>query len=388
MASYGFFGNVIGAIGFGTLSDRIGRKNSLLLALVVFSVFSGLAFWSPGFESFCILRLIAGLGLGGALPLSVALISEFSPARIRAKVLTGTFMGFTGGWAVAAAVPMYVIPLYGWRMVFLLGFFPILFVPVLWAYLPESVRFLSSRKRYEDLKKEVRRVENTAGLPHASWTTDQLGIAQGKAQAGFKKLFTSSAIYMTILIWLTYFCTLMALFGLSTWLPQLLMKSGFSLAKSFSFGLIQALGAMAGGIFVGSLMDKFGRKGALVASFIAGGISVIVLGMTTSVLWLYVMAWFFGMFIISSPTMLHVVAAEIYPTEIRATGTGWAVTIGKLGPVIAPPLLGGMMIAGISFLQFCLVISIPCFICAILVMLYRANIKGETLETSVKLMTE
>jgi AAHS family 4-hydroxybenzoate transporter-like MFS transporter len=104
---------------------------------------------------------------------------------------------------------------------------------------------------------------------------------------------------------------------------------------------------------------------------------------------LYFLGWMFGFFIISSPTLLHVVAAETYPTEIRASGSGWAVTVGKLGPVVAPPLLGGMIQqGGMSFMSFCLVISIPCFVAALLVLLYRGNVKGEALETSVKLLTE
>ena len=390
MASYGFLGNVIGSVCFGILSDQIGRKKSMILALASFSAFSGASYFAPDFKVFCILRLLAGLGLGGALPLSTALISEFAPTRIRAKAITGTFMGFTGGWVVAAVVPMIVNPLWGWRMVFLLGFFPLLMIPVLWAYLPESVRFLASKGRYEEAKSELRRVERLGGLPAVEWTTAQFGQTGGlQARGGFSKLFSPKLIVMTILVWLSYFFTLMAIFALSTWLPHLLIKSGFSMAKSFSYGVVQAFGAMLGGISIGYLMDAFGRKTGLFVTFFLGGLAVILFGTVSSPAALYVVGALIGVFIISSPTMLHVVAAETYPTEIRATGAGWAVTVGKIGAVVAPLLGGALHQAGLTLSQFCMVWSIPCFICVILVLLYRVNVKGEALETaSVKLLAE
>jgi MFS transporter, AAHS family, benzoate transport protein len=388
MASYGFLGNVIGSVCFGILSDQLGRKKSLILALASFAIFSGLAYFAPDFKMFCILRLLAGLGLGGALPLSSSLISEFAPTKIRAKAITGTFMGFTGGWVIAALVPMVVNPLWGWRMVFLLGFFPLLMVPVLWVYLPESVRFLASKGRIEEARKEVRRVERLANLPATTWTDDNFSVGAGlQAHGGFSRLFSPKLILMTILVWFSYFFTLMAIFALSTWLPHLLIKSGFSMAKSFSFGMVQAFGAMVGGISIGYLMDAFGRKAGLVFTFLLGGIAVILFGMVSSPLAMYVVGGFIGVFVISTPTMLHVVAAETYPTEIRATGAGWAVTFGKIGAVAAPLLGGALHQIGLSLTQFCLVWSIPCFICVILVLLYRVNVKGEALETaSVKLL--
>ncbi|TWJ14165.1 MFS transporter [Geobacter argillaceus] len=141
MASYGFVGLMIGAAAFGTYADRIGRKKGLMIALTIFSVFSGAAFWAPNFQVFCILRFLAGLGMGGAMPLTITLVTEFAPAKIRGKAVSIMFAGFTLGWAVAALVAMIVIPLLGWRMVLLFGFLPILILPVLKASLPESVRF-------------------------------------------------------------------------------------------------------------------------------------------------------------------------------------------------------------------------------------------------------
>ena len=162
IASYGFVGLMIGAAGFGMIADRIGRKTTLMLALLIFSLFSGLAYFAPNFTIFCLFRFLAGLGMGGAMPLTITLVSEFAPARIRGKAVTAMFGGFTFGWAVAALVAMIFIPLFGWRIVLLMGFLPILFLPVLKWLLPESIRFLAGKGRYDEAISELRKVEKGA----------------------------------------------------------------------------------------------------------------------------------------------------------------------------------------------------------------------------------
>jgi MFS family permease len=164
------------------------------------------------------------------------------------------FSGFTFGWAVAALVAMIFIPLFGWRIVLLMGFLPILFLPVLKWLLPESIRFLAGKGRYDEAISELRKVEKGARVT-------PIECAQPSGSIG--QLFTSKLAVMTILVWLTYFFNLLIVYGLATWLPSLLVKAGFSIVRSYSYGLIQAMGASVGGLFLGLLMDRFGRKSAL-----------------------------------------------------------------------------------------------------------------------------
>jgi len=386
IASYGFVGLMIGAAGFGMIADRIGRKATLVLALLMFSVFSGVAYWAPNFTVFCLFRFLAGLGMGGAMPLTITLVSEFAPARIRGKAVTAMFGGFTFGWAVAALVAMIFIPLFGWRVVLLFGFLPVLFLPVLKWLLPESVRFLAGKGRYDEAIGELRRVEKGAGVAPIEWTTESFAIPSAPAGGGIGQLFTSKLAAMTILVWLTYFFNLLIVHGLSIWLPSLLVKAGFSIVRSYSYGLIQAMGASVGGLFLGLLMDRFGRKSALVMTYLLGGIAVWLFGVVSNNIALYIAGAATGVFIIGAQIAQHVVSGEIYPTHVRSTGVGWALTVGRFGSIVGPLLGGVLQMAGLSFSQYFIVFAIPCFICMVLVMFYRVNVKGEDLETvAVKL---
>jgi AAHS family benzoate transporter-like MFS transporter len=381
MASYGFVGLMIGAAAFGTCADRIGRKKGLMIALTIFSVFSGAAYWAPNFQVFCILRFLAGVGMGGAMPLTITLVTEFAPAKIRGKAVSTMFAGFTLGWAVAALVAMIVIPLLGWRMVLLFGFLPVLCLPVLKASLPESVRFLAAKGRYDDAILEVRQMEKAAGLPPAEWTRESFQMSSGQPHGSLAQLFTSKLAFMTVLLWATYFLNLLVVYGLATWLPSLLVKAGFSLVKSYSFGMIQAMGATAGGFFLGWMMDRFGRKSALVFAYLAGGIVIALFGMVSSNALLYLVGAATGVFVIGAQIAQHVVTGELYPTNVRSTGVGWALTAGRFGSIAGPLLGGALQMAGFSFTEYFLVFAIPSFLCAGLVLLYRVNVKNEGLET-------
>lgn len=380
LASYGFLGLMVGAAGFGALSDRIGRKKALIMALLVFSVFSGCAYFAPDFKVFVTLRFFAGLGMGGAMPIAITLVSEFAPARIRGKAVTAMFGGFTLGWAVAAAAAMAIVPSFGWRLMLLIGFLPALFVIFLWLYLPESVRFLSSKQRYEEAVVELRKIERVAGLERINWSPADLEYTAALPRSNFRELFRPGLVIMTLLVWITYFCNLLIIYGLSSWLPSLLVKSGFSLVKSYSFGMIQAVGASAGGFVLGWVMDRFGRKAGLIIFYIIGGFAIWFFGFTTSNTMLYIAGAATGLFVIGTQIAQHVVTGEIYPTHARSTGVGWALTVGRMGAITGPIFGGWLLMAGFNFSQYFMIFAIPSFICALLVSLYRVNVKGDALE--------
>lgn len=382
VASYGFFGLMVGASGFGMISDRIGRKKSLMLAVAIFSTFSGISYFAPDFKTFVTLRFLAGIGMGGAMPIAITLISEFAPAKIRAKAVTTMFGGFTLGWAVAGLMAMLIIPTNGWRPLLLIGLIPIAIIPLIALYLPESVRFLVSKKRYDEAIREIHKIEKLACLEPTSWSAENLFQEETKQTNGIQILFSPSLKRMTILIWITYFFNLLVVYGLSSWLPSLLVKNGFSMVKSYSFGIVQAVGATVGGFILGWVMDKFGRKAGLSLFYILGGISLWVFGFATSNTTLLIAGAATGIFIIGTQIAQHVIAGEIYPTHARSTGIGYALTIGRLGSIVGP-LMGGYIqqMGQFSFGQYFVIFSIPAFLCGILVLFYKVNVKGDALET-------
>src|SRR5271157_5535543 len=145
IVSYGLVGLMIGTAGLGMLADRIGRKAPLILGLLMFSIFNGGLYWVHDFKTFCILRFLAGIGMGGALTLNITLASEFAPARVRARMVGIMFVGFMLGPAIAGTCSMLFIPAYGWRIVLFFALLPIVLLPFLFYFLPESVRYLARR---------------------------------------------------------------------------------------------------------------------------------------------------------------------------------------------------------------------------------------------------
>lgn len=387
IASYGLLGLMIGTAGLGMLADRIGRKLPLIIGLFFFSFFSGAAYWAPDFRTFCILRFFAGLGIGGALTLTITLASEFAPARMRARMVTTMFTGFMLGPALAGVISIIFVPSYGWRIVLLFAFLPLLFIPVLYLFLPESIRFLAQKRRYDEAIRELRRVERGAGVTPINWTLESFSLPAAES-ASLKHIFRSNLAVMTILIWFAYFFNLMVIYGLVTWLPTLLVKSGISLVKSYSYTLMQHIGGALGAVFLGTIMDRFGRKSGLVLAYFLAGICIWLFGVVTgNPIALYMVGAAAGFFAIGGQSAQHAVTGEIYPTHVRSTGVGWALTMGRFGAVCGPLLGGFLQSRGFTIGQYFIVFAIPCFICAVLALFYRVNVRGEDLETVAAKLT-
>jgi MFS transporter, AAHS family, benzoate transport protein len=380
--SYGLVGLMIGSTALGMLADRIGRKVPLIIGLFIFSFFSGGLYWAPDYRAFCILRFLAGLGIGGALTLTITLTSEFAPAKVRARMVATMFTGFMIGPALAGLISIIFIPAYGWRIVLFFALIPLLFIPVLYLFMPESIRFLAEKGRYDKAIEVVRRMERAAKITPREWTKESFSLPVVHTGGGVKQLFTTKLAVMTILIWFVYFFNLLCIYGLTSWLPTLLVKSGISMVKSYGYTLLNHLGGAIGAIVIGAVMDRLGRKSALGFSYIFAGIIVWTFGLLTgSPTALYIVGALTGFFVIGSQGAQHAVTGEIYPTYIRSTGVGWALTMGRFGAVCGPLVGGALQSMGFSFSQYFAIFSVPCFLCAIFVFLYRINVKGEALET-------
>jgi MFS transporter, AAHS family, benzoate transport protein len=387
MISYGFLGLMVGAIGFGIMADRIGRKKALLAAICGFSFLSGAASLAPNYASFCVLRFLTGVGVGGAFPLTVALLAEFSPAKTRARLVAAAVSGFTFGWAVAASVSMALVPRLGWRPAFQLGLFSLLLIPLLWKLLPESVRFLLEKGRRDEGLNEIERIERIGRLSHVQWSSADLDPPAAPAQGKIALLFRGELAVMTLLIWSTYLLNTMALYGLSSWLPSLLVKQGFSLVKSYGYSMVQAGGSAVGGFLLGCVMDRFGRKQGLAVTYFLGGLAMVFFGMVTTNLYLFLAGAATGVFVVGTPTALNVVCSEVYPTSIRSTGVASTQAVGRIGSILGPMIGGLLQSFGFTFHQFFLFFAIPCFLCMFLVLFYPINVRGETLEAVSEALT-
>ncbi|WP_192980496.1 MFS transporter [Pseudomonas sp. EggHat1] len=341
LGSYALFGMMFGALGFGTLADRIGRKKGIAICFVLFSTATILNGFASSPTEFGIFRFIAGLGCGGLMPNAVALMNEYAPKRLRSTLVAVMFSGYSLGGMLAAGVGIYMLPRFGWESMFFAAAVPLLLLPLILWKLPESVGFLVRQGRHEQARAVLAKVEPGLRIDAA----DQLQMSDGKGQGvGVFELFRDGRALRTLCLWLAFFCCLLMVYALSSWLPKLMANSGYSLGSSLSFLLALNFGGMAGAILGGWLGDRFNLGKVMVAFFVAAAASISLLGFNSPTPVLYGLIFIAGATTIGTQILLYAGAAQFYGLSIRSTGLGWASGIGRNGAIVGP-LLGGALMA-------------------------------------------
>ncbi|MCF6756367.1 MFS transporter [Pseudomonas balearica] len=341
LGSYALFGMMFGALGFGTLADRIGRKKGIAICFALFSSATILNGFASSPTEFGIFRFIAGLGCGGLMPNAVALMNEYAPKRLRSTLVAVMFSGYSVGGMLSAGVGIYMLPRFGWESMFFAAAVPLLLLPVILYYLPESVGFLVRQGRQAEARKLLERVDPTAELPADA----ALEVADVKgASVSVLALFKEGRTVRTLSIWVAFFCCLLMVYALSSWLPKLMAGAGYSLGSSLSFLLALNFGGMAGAIVGGWLGDRFNLVKVMIGFFVAAAVSISLLGFKSPTPLLYGLIFIAGATTIGTQILLYACAAQFYGLSIRSTGLGWASGIGRNGAIVGP-LLGGALMA-------------------------------------------
>jgi len=331
LGSYALFGMMFGALAFGTLADRIGRKKGIAICFVLFSTATILNGFASNPTEFGIFRFIAGLGCGGLMPNAVALMNEYAPKRLRSTLVAVMFSGYSLGGMLAAGVGIYMLPRFGWESMFFAAAVPLLLLPLILWKLPESVGFLVRQGRHEQARAVLAKVEPGLALDAA----DQLLMSDAKGQGvGVFELFRDGRALRTLCLWLAFFCCLLMVYALSSWLPKLMANAGYSLGSSLSFLLALNFGGMAGAILGGWLGDRFNLGKVMVAFFVAAAASISLLGFNSPTPLLYGLIFIAGATTIGTQILLYAGAAQFYGLSIRSTGLGWASGIGRNGAII------------------------------------------------------
>jgi len=341
LGSYALFGMMFGALGFGTLADRIGRKKGIAICFALFSSATILNGFASSPTEFGIFRFIAGLGCGGLMPNAVALMNEYAPKRLRSTLVAVMFSGYSVGGMLSAGVGIYMLPRFGWESMFFAAAVPLLLLPVILYYLPESVGFLVRQGRQAEARELLERVDPTAELPADA----ALEVADVKgASVSVLALFKEGRTVRTLSIWVAFFCCLLMVYALSSWLPKLMAGAGYSLGSSLSFLLALNFGGMAGAIVGGWLGDRFNLVKVMIGFFVAAAVSISLLGFKSPTPLLYGLIFIAGATTIGTQILLYACAAQFYGLSIRSTGLGWASGIGRNGAIVGP-LLGGALMA-------------------------------------------
>ena len=341
--SAGLFGLMIGALIFGPVADRIGRKKIIVFSTAAFGIGTLATVFAQDISSLLVIRFLTGLGLGGALPNAVALTSEFSPHRRRATMVMAMFVGFSVGAALGGLIAAALIPAFGWRSIFLIGgIAPLILAPFLAFRLPESVRFLALTGRADARVADLlTRIAPSAAFPAGT----RFGVHEAKlAGLPVAHLFTEGRALATLVLWVVFFMSLLDLYLLSNWLPTVLNDLGASVSMAAAVGAMLQVGGIVGTFTLGQFIDRFSFR-ALSLTYLFAAFAVAAVGFSGQSIALAALAIFCaGFCIVGGQIASNALAATYYPTMMRSSGVGWALGIGRIGSIVGP-LIGGVMLA-------------------------------------------
>ncbi|EST12371.1 MFS transporter [Sporolactobacillus laevolacticus] len=341
IGSVSSIGMAVGALIFGMMADRIGRKNVLILTLLLFSVGGGLSALTTGISIFLVLRFFVGMGLGGELPVASTLVSESVSADKRGRIVVLLESFWAGGWIVAALISYFIIPQYGWRIALIIGALPAFYAIYLRWNIHDSSKFIAKTK------------ENKPSL----WQN----IAE---------VWSQKYVRRTVMLWVLWFCVVFSYYGMFLWLPSVVVLKGFSLVRSFQYVLIMTLAQLPGYFTAAWLIEKWGRKSVLVVYLLGTAVFAYFFGTATTLPLLLTSGILLSFFNLGAWGALYAYSPEQYPTVIRGTGTGMAAAFGRIGGIFGPLLVGYLIVRHISitsiFTIFC--VSIIIGVIAVLVL--------------------
>lgn len=349
LASLGFLGMALGATFGGKLSDKYGRRHIFAITLLVYGVATGLSALALTFTTLLVLRFIVGLGLGAELPVASTYISEFSPRRVRGRMVVILEAFWALGWIAAALIGTFVVGSSenGWRFALAFGCIPAAYAAVVRLGLPESVRYLVSRGRREEAQQVVESFERSRPLRASSETTQ--AIIEESPDLGAQaatSIWSPALKRRTGALWVIWFCVNLAYYGAFIWIPSLLVAAGFDLVKSFTFTLIMTLAQLPGYAVSAWLIEAWGRRATL-ATFLAGSaLSAVAYGLATEPWMIITAGCFLSFFNLGAWGALYAVGPELYPVQLRGAGTGAAAGFGRLASIAAPlivPVLVGLV---------------------------------------------
>jgi len=332
-------GILVGALSAGPIGDRVGRKPLLVVSLIIFGLASIASAYSPSLLMLTITRFFTGLGIGGAFPGAASLAGDYAPHRRRALMIMLSFTGAPlGGFLGGQIVALWLLPQFGWQSIFIAGgVFPLILVPALLIWLPESPRFLAHKANPSSRDTALlRRLDIEPGQGH------YIDVAQGNP---IGMLFSRGYALQTVLMWIIFFCSLLNLFLFGYWMPTVFKLIGYTPAQAVFASSLRDCGAIFAVLYLGWAIDRVGPERSLALHYAVGSVFIAMIALVALPYALMLVFTFFaGMTIIGSQTGANATCGKLYPARMRTSGLGWALGIGRLGGIVAP-LLGGYLLS-------------------------------------------
>jgi MFS transporter, AAHS family, 4-hydroxybenzoate transporter len=340
--SAGLFGLMIGALVFGPLADRVGRKAIIIFSTAAFGIGALATVLAHDIPTLLVIRFLTGLGLGGAMPNTVAMTAEYNPHRRRATMVMIMFCGFSIGAALGGMLAADLIPRFGWRSVFLVGgIAPLIMVPILVWRLPESVRFVATTGQApERIARLLKLISpTTVFAPGAQFVVHEPRL-EG---VPVLHLFREGRTAATLLLWVVFFMSLLDIYFLALWLPTVLNDLGATVSMAVLIGSMLQIGGVVGTFALGSVIDRFSFR-ALALVYLVAVFAVAAIGQFGhSAIPVSIAIFAAGFCVVGGQIAANALTAGYYPTSVRATGVGWALGIGRVGSIIGP-LVAGILI--------------------------------------------
>ncbi|KWR76342.1 MFS transporter [Cupriavidus sp. IDO] len=348
VASASFFGMVLGAALAGLLADRFGRRPVFQWSMVLWGVASYLCSTAQSVEALIAWRVLLGIGMGMEFPVAQTLLSEFVPAANRGRLIALMDGFWPLGFITAGVVSYFVLPEFGWRTVFALLAIPAVFVLIVRRLVPESPRWLEHAGRHAEAEAVMRdieaRVMRSAGVATLPAPARRLMAPPVRGRGALREIWSGAYRRRTTMVWLLWFFALLGFYGLTSWLGALLQQAGFAVTQSVYYTLLISLGGIPGFLCAAWLVERWGRKPTCIASLLGGGTMAYLYGQSAmhggSVTLLVGTGLAMQFFLFGMWAVLYTYTPEQYGTGARATGSGFASAIGRIGSLIGPYVVG------------------------------------------------
>jgi len=386
LSSWSLFGLIIGGALAGIISDKIGRKKTLVYAIGMYSLLSIPIYFATSFEMFAFFRVCAGVGLGACIPVVTTIFSESTPTNRRALFITFGMAWMIVGWVLGGLIPTLLVPTYGWRICYLIGGIPFLYAVFLYFKMHESAYWFANKGRKAEAVKILQYIEKLATGKVTDWDPNDLNVPIPSKVVGPKALFSKEYRSVTAGIWIAYFCGCFIVYGINAWLPSLMLEKGLKLSSAYGLAIANNAAAVLANCSTGIVAEKIGRRPNLIFSYFVGGASILIMAFVGGDFYVILAANIFMGFAINySITAVAPLMAESYPTEFRNTGVAWCASFGRFGGALAPIVAGGIMALHLGPQMSFLFYIIPAVIGGLAAAVFiKKETKGKSLDQLAK----
>ena len=381
----GGIGMLVGALGGGWLADRIGRLNVIIASLALYAVMSlGMAF-THSLVLFLVFRFIQGIGLGAEVPVAATYIGEITKAHKRGRFVLLYEVIFPVGLVASAIVSAWVVPRFGYQILFALGAIPVVLLPILFR-LPESPRWLAARGRYDQADAAMCRIEKEISARHGKLDEPKPIAVAGVAdttRGRFIEAFQGVYLRRTLMLTAIWGCAYFVNYGIASWLPTLYRTVfGVSVDTALHYSIFTTVAGLIGCLIVAFLIDNLGRRVCITSSMVLCAALLFLLAGTGTGSAVTVLLWSAGaaLFVFAVNMALYVYTAELYPTRMRAIGCAIGGAAGRLGIIVGPLVVGGILNAGGTLTLVFGMFGVVALIGAVVVGLFATETREKTLE--------